>query len=167
MSEVSSGGKVPVVPVVKARKETLVRDLTFDAEFRPFQDIDLHAHVAGFVQQMNVDVGDKVKLGQLIAAIEVPELKEELEDLAQERAEAVRSDKPIVVVGSMRPSTAISADGALNLVDAVATAASPAARGKGRPRDQPRPWRTRPLDFRRRLTTDRRRFSLLGACACV
>ena len=50
VSEVSSGGKVPVVPVVKARKETLVRDLTFDAEFRPFQDIDLHAHVAGFVQ---------------------------------------------------------------------------------------------------------------------
>ena len=85
VSEVSSGGKVPVVPVVKARKETLVRDLTFDAEFRPFQDIDLHAHVAGFVQQMNVDVGDKVKLGQLIAAIEVPELKEELE-----RAVAVR-----------------------------------------------------------------------------
>ncbi|KMO10415.1 asparaginase [Methylobacterium platani] len=43
----------------------------------------------------------------------------------------VRSDKPIVVVGSMRPSTAISADGALNLADAVATAASPASRGKG------------------------------------
>ncbi|GJD51893.1 Glutaminase-asparaginase [Methylobacterium crusticola] len=43
----------------------------------------------------------------------------------------VRSDKPIVVVGSMRPSTAMSADGALNLADAVATAASPEARGKG------------------------------------
>ncbi|GJD60057.1 asparaginase [Methylobacterium frigidaeris] len=43
----------------------------------------------------------------------------------------VRSDKPIVVVGSMRPSTAISADGALNLADAVATAASPASKGKG------------------------------------
>ncbi|TNC15243.1 asparaginase [Methylobacterium terricola] len=43
----------------------------------------------------------------------------------------VKSDKPIVVVGSMRPSTAISADGALNLADAVATAASPASKGKG------------------------------------
>ena len=43
----------------------------------------------------------------------------------------VRSDKPIVVVGSMRPSTAISADGALNLLDAVATAASKDSVGKG------------------------------------
>ena len=43
----------------------------------------------------------------------------------------VRSDKPIVVVGSMRPSTAISADGALNLLDAVTTAASKTAAGKG------------------------------------
>lgn len=43
----------------------------------------------------------------------------------------IRSDKPIVVVGSMRPGTALSADGALNLYDAVALAASPSARGKG------------------------------------
>ncbi|MFD0938291.1 asparaginase, partial [Methylobacterium trifolii] len=43
----------------------------------------------------------------------------------------VRSDKPIVVVGSMRPSTAISADGALNLLDAVTVAASKESVGKG------------------------------------
>ncbi len=43
----------------------------------------------------------------------------------------IPSDKPIVVVGSMRPGTAMSADGMLNLYDAVAVAASPDARGKG------------------------------------
>ncbi len=43
----------------------------------------------------------------------------------------VRTSKPIVVVGSMRPGTALSADGALNLYNAVATAASPTAAGKG------------------------------------
>ena len=43
----------------------------------------------------------------------------------------IRSDKPVVVVGSMRPSTAISADGALNLLDAVTVAASKEAVGKG------------------------------------
>jgi len=43
----------------------------------------------------------------------------------------VRTDKPIVVVGSMRPGTAISADGPLNLLGAVSTAASKDARGKG------------------------------------
>ena len=43
----------------------------------------------------------------------------------------IRSDKPIVVVGSMRPGTAMSADGGLNLYSAVTLAASPSARGKG------------------------------------
>jgi len=43
----------------------------------------------------------------------------------------VRSDKPIVVVGSMRPGTAMSADGMLNLYNAVSAAASKDARGKG------------------------------------
>jgi len=43
----------------------------------------------------------------------------------------VKSDKPVIVVGSMRPSTAISADGPLNLLNAVRTAISPEAKGKG------------------------------------
>lgn len=43
----------------------------------------------------------------------------------------VRTEKPIVVVGSMRPSTALSADGTLNLLNAVTVAADPSARGKG------------------------------------
>lgn len=43
----------------------------------------------------------------------------------------VRTDKPIVVVGSMRPGTALSADGALNLYDAVSVAGSRDAVGKG------------------------------------
>ena len=43
----------------------------------------------------------------------------------------VHTDKPIAVVGSMRPGTALSADGALNLVNAVSVAASKDAKGKG------------------------------------
>ncbi|QEA37803.1 type II asparaginase [Pistricoccus aurantiacus] len=43
----------------------------------------------------------------------------------------VPSDKPVVLVGSMRPGTAMSADGAMNLFNAVALAGAPEARGKG------------------------------------
>jgi len=43
----------------------------------------------------------------------------------------VKSDKPVVLVGSMRPSTAVSADGPLNLYDAVAVAADPNAQARG------------------------------------
>src|SRR5499425_209144 len=43
----------------------------------------------------------------------------------------VKTDKPVVMVGSMRPSTAVSADGPLNLYNAVGVAADPHARGRG------------------------------------
>jgi L-asparaginase len=43
----------------------------------------------------------------------------------------VKSDKPVVLVGSMRPSTAVSADGPLNLYNAVAVAGDPRSKGRG------------------------------------
>ena len=43
----------------------------------------------------------------------------------------VKTDKPVILVGSMRPSTAISADGPLNLYNAIAVAADPQSKGHG------------------------------------
>ena len=43
----------------------------------------------------------------------------------------VKTDKPVVMVGSMRPSTAVSADGPLNLYNGVGVAIDPSARGRG------------------------------------
>ena len=44
---------------------------------------------------------------------------------------AVRTEKPVVITGSMRPSTSLSADGPMNLYQAVCVAASPASVGRG------------------------------------
>jgi L-asparaginase len=54
-----------------------------------------------------------------------------LEETAYFLSLVVRSDKPVVITGSMRPASAVSADGYLNLLNAVRVAASPAARGHG------------------------------------
>ena len=43
----------------------------------------------------------------------------------------LKTDKPVVIVGSMRPSSAISADGYLNVVNAVRVASDPSSRGRG------------------------------------
>jgi RND family efflux transporter MFP subunit len=66
------------VAVVKAGRENIVQDMWLTAEFRPFQQVSLHAKVAGYLKEISVDVGDVVKAGQKIAELEVPELSDEL-----------------------------------------------------------------------------------------
>jgi RND family efflux transporter MFP subunit len=52
--------------------------LTIAGEFKPFQDVDVHAKVAGYIRKIYVDVGDHVKEGQTLAELEVPELAAQL-----------------------------------------------------------------------------------------
>ncbi len=78
---------VPVAPVIR---EDLYNQVTIPAEFRPYAEVDLHAKVSGYVREIKVDFGDRVKAGQLLATLEVPELDDELQSAlaAQRRAEA-------------------------------------------------------------------------------
>jgi L-asparaginase len=54
-----------------------------------------------------------------------------LEETAYFLSLVLKSDKPVVLVGSMRPSTAVGADGPANLFEAVSLAINPEARGRG------------------------------------
>ncbi|MBI3666929.1 MAG: efflux RND transporter periplasmic adaptor subunit [Acidobacteria bacterium] len=70
--------KPPTVAVVGAAREDLSRDLELAAEFRPYQEIDVHAKVAGYLKEIYVDVGDRVQKGRLLAVLEIPELSDDL-----------------------------------------------------------------------------------------
>jgi RND family efflux transporter MFP subunit len=78
------------VAVQKASTHTLSRNLTLTAEFEPYQEIDVMAKVAGYVKQINVDIGDRVQRGELLATLEVPEMSNELAKAAAavDRSEA-------------------------------------------------------------------------------
>ena len=67
------------IAVVKARRENLKQTLTISAEFRPYREVSLHAKVAGYVQWISVDIGDPVKEGQVLAKLDIPELKNDLQ----------------------------------------------------------------------------------------
>ncbi len=76
---VTSSSDAPTVAVTHPTREDLSRGVTLTAEFRPYQEVEIHAKVAGYVQQINVDVGDHVKTGDVLAVLEIPELEEDLQ----------------------------------------------------------------------------------------
>lgn len=71
-------GTVPVAAVVKVERRNLGVALTLAGAFKPFQDVDIHAKVAGYIKAIYVDVGSHVKEGQTLAILEVPELAAQL-----------------------------------------------------------------------------------------
>ena len=76
--QTTSAGRTKVVPVVKVSREDLQTDVTLQAEFVPYQDIMVHAKVSGYVNMIRVDIGDRVKQGDLLATLEIPELQDNL-----------------------------------------------------------------------------------------
>jgi RND family efflux transporter MFP subunit len=63
-----------LAPVILAVRGPIQNVITLSGEFRPFQVVDVHAKVAGYIREIYVDVGDKVGAGQVLAVLEVPEL---------------------------------------------------------------------------------------------
>jgi RND family efflux transporter MFP subunit len=65
--------------VVRAQRRPIANSLVLSGEFRPFQEVDVHAKIAGYIRKIYVDVGDRIKAGQTLAVLEVPELSAQLE----------------------------------------------------------------------------------------
>jgi RND family efflux transporter MFP subunit len=74
---------VATVRVAKAGVENLAHDIVLTAEFRPYQEVDVMAKVAGYIREIKVDAGDRVREGQLLATLEIPEMADD-----QRRAQA-------------------------------------------------------------------------------
>jgi RND family efflux transporter MFP subunit len=126
-----------IVAVAKVDREDLSRELVRYAEFRPYLETELHAKVSGYLTQINVDFGDKVKAGQLLAKLEVPELLDELHSAtaAEEKTEADRTNADLeysrlVTVHSSNPDLVAQQDvdtaRAKDLAAAAAVAAAKA-----------------------------------------
>ena len=67
-----------IAAVAHAERHNVGTTLTIAGEFKPFQDVDVHAKVAGYIKKIYVDVGDHVKAGQTLAVLEIPEMAAQL-----------------------------------------------------------------------------------------
>jgi len=64
--------------VARVERRNMGSTLNIAGAFKPFQDVDVHAKVSGYIRKIYVDVGDRVKDGQTLAVLEVPELVAQL-----------------------------------------------------------------------------------------
>ena len=108
----TAAGDAVIAAVVRVRLGPMDNTLTIAGEFKPFQDVDVHAKVAGYVQKIYVDVGDHVKQGQTLAILEVPELAAQLsgadaavrrakEDMRREQGDVQRAQSAHTAAHSM------------------------------------------------------------------
>ena len=86
---VSQAQKVELVPVVS---KAISQTIDLPGEFLPFQTVDLHAKVRGYVEQVLVDRGSVVRRGQLLAVLTAPEMKAQLAE-AESKVSAAESER--------------------------------------------------------------------------
>lgn len=83
----------PTVPVAIAAPASLENNLVLSAEFRPFQEVDVMAKIAGYVRAINVDIGSHVAQNAVLATLEVPEVQD---DVAKAKAGVSAADANII-----------------------------------------------------------------------
>jgi RND family efflux transporter MFP subunit len=86
------GSTVRPVAVALVKRAPVRTCLCLPGAFRPYQEVNVHAKVAGYIRNIYVDVGDQVKEGQILARLEVPELNAQVTGA---RAEVRRYEEAI------------------------------------------------------------------------
>jgi len=85
--------------VAVAQRGNISHVLTLAGQFQPYQVVDVHPKVSGYMQKINVDIGDIVHEGQTLAVLEVPELKAQLQQtvfaVEQSKEEITRAQHDI------------------------------------------------------------------------
>ena len=90
---------MPSARVAAAQRGNIDHVLTLAGQFQPYQVVDVHPKVSGYMKKINVDIGDVVKQGQTLAVLEVPELRAQLQqtvfEVAQSKEEIRRAQHEI------------------------------------------------------------------------
>jgi RND family efflux transporter MFP subunit len=73
-SEDKTAAAPPAASVSKAQRGNIAHLLSVAGQFQPYQVVDVHAKVSGYMRHIYVDIGDRVHAGQTLAILEVPEL---------------------------------------------------------------------------------------------
>jgi RND family efflux transporter MFP subunit len=71
--------EAPPAAVVKVMRANISDTLEIASEFQPFQEVDVYAKVSGYIQKLDVDYGTHVKQGQVLATLEIPELRQQIQ----------------------------------------------------------------------------------------
>jgi len=69
-----SATRLPRAPITLVRRGNISNTVSMAGEFLPYQEVELHAKVAGYIRKISVDIGDRVRRGQVLAVLELPEL---------------------------------------------------------------------------------------------
>ncbi|SPE24410.1 Efflux transporter, RND family, MFP subunit [Candidatus Sulfotelmatomonas gaucii] len=90
---------VPSARVAVAQRGDISQILTLAGQFQPYQVVDVHPKVSGYMKKINVDIGDFVRQGETIAILEVPELQAQLQQtvfqLKQSQEEITRAQHEV------------------------------------------------------------------------
>ncbi len=76
----------PAAAVSTVERGTISHVLSLAGQFQPYQMVDVHAKVSGYLRRIFVDIGDKVHVGQTLGVLEVPELNAQYRSTQAEEA---------------------------------------------------------------------------------